>query len=273
MDFFTLKKSAMLMGSGIFWLPQGVARSDVIAAYRFKGVASESYARGDISGNNHTLTKGTQSYNGVDYTPSWSSTSGYTFAAVMGGNSGYLDNSALDTANIKCAIVCYTGMNQDNRGYLITAGGSSGLVQIFAATSAEEITAINDQTQEVVSDYVNYGGPGFVSSAWAQWSVVGQMAYSGSTPKQSGVIGVNFQSKKMYLDGVLADLAYTTAGSTYTDIGSGGHQGYTFGNSHTNKAELNGGIHAGKTIISAAFYSTELSADQHAQAAGMMLAL
>lgn len=273
MDYFELKKRAMLLGANVFWLPAGVGRNNVLAAYRFKGVSSEAFALQDLSNRRNNLIKYSQTYNNVEHTPAWSSANGFSFDAVVAGLSGYLDNPALDQSDIKSAVVCYTGVEQDNRALLITAGGASGKVQIFAATSAEVIDSINDDTQEIRMSYQNYKGPGFVTVAWSGWASVGQMAYSGSAQKASGVIGVNFTSNQMFLDGSAAGLSYTENGSTYTDIGSGGHIGHTFGNSHSDKNELSGGTFASKTIIAAAFYDVELTADQHLEVANAMLSL
>ena len=272
MSNFLLKKKTMLSGSSVFWLPSGVGRNDVVGAYRFKGVSSEAFALQDLSTRRYNLIKYKQTYSGTDHIPTWSSANGFAFDAVYGGLSGYLDNPALDQSDIKSAVICFSGVTQNNRVILISAGGASGKVQIFAATSAQVITSISGDT--VVSNYQNFGGPGFVSSAYASYTTVGKMKYSGNTQKASGVIGVNFDANKMYLDGVEASLNDTTAEfHTYTDIGDAGKQGYTFGNSHSGKPELNNAVFGGKVIIAAAFYSVELTAEQHAEASAMMLAL
>lgn len=264
-EYFELKKRALLMGANVFWLPSGLGRDSVLAAYQFKGVSSEIFALQDISGGGKPLVKYSQTYNNVTYTPIWNSASGFTFAAVYGGLCGYLDSESLDKSGIKSAVICFSGVDQNNRAYLMTAGGASGKAQIYAATSAY-----------IVGDgYTNYAGPGFCSVAYSSYSVVGQMKYYGSTYKQSGVIGVNFETNQMYIDGtdVTSNLSSTPSGDTYTDFNDGGLQGKTFGNSHTGKSALNNAVHAGKTIIAAAFFDVELSAAQHQEIATAMLAL
>ena len=274
MDSFLLKKKSMLSGSNVFWLPSGVGRNDVVGAYRFKGVSSEAFALQDLSPRRYNLTKYTQTYSGTDHTPTWSSANGFTFDAVYQGLSGYLDNSALDQSDIKSAVVCYSGLSQTNRGYLITAGGTSGKAFIFAATTAVSYTSISgDQYSGITVD--NYTGPGYVTSAYSSFSWVGTMAYV-STAKTSGVIGANFDTGGgLYLDGSKVTTTSTEAGKTFCDTGNVAkpNQGYTFGNSHTSNSTLANATFAGKVIIAAAFYGVELTDAQHLEVATAMLAL
>ena len=283
--FLEMKKRALLMGANIFWLPTGVARDDVIAAYRFKGVASEDVAQEDLTLHRNKLLKGPQEYpDGTSHTPTWASAEGYKFEKVRNGNSGYLTCDGVNTADIKSAIVCYEGVNQNHCAILISAGGKSGIVQIFAATSAQVITAVNDATQEIVSEYQNFEAPGFASYRYRMWKEVGNMMYKKNTSyKASGVIGVNFEARKMFLDGTVVpdnEMDKVSTGGyehAYTDFGVKNgeiqYQGFTFGNSHSPKVGLNGKDFSQKTIIAAAFYAVELTADQHAEVANAMLAL
>ena len=272
MNFFEMKKRALLAGANVFWLPTGIGRNHVLAAYQFKGVSSEAFALQDISGNAKPLVKYSQEYNSVTHTPSWSSASGFTFDAVVGGYSGYLDNPALDSLDIKSAVVCYTGLTDTKSGYLITAGGASGTAFLFAATTALTYETYDDGGYHGLT-VTNFTGPGFVTAAWETDAWVGTMAYS-STGKTSGVVGANFGATGgLYLDGSIATTTSTTAGHTFTDVGLGGHQGKTFGNSHRDNNSLDGATHAGKTIVAAAFFDVALTADQHLEIANAMLAL
>lgn len=272
MNYFELKKRALLSSTNVFWLPTGVPRDAVLAAYRFKGVSSEAFALQDLSSKRNGLIKYSQSYNGVTYTPTWDSASGFTFDTVYQGRSGYLDNPALDQSDIKAAVVCYTGLTQTNRGYLMTAGGASGRAFLFGASTVLTYGTIDEDGYQGV-EVTDYGGPGYVTSPWASWTWVGTVAYT-TAAKTSGVVGANFGSNGgLYLDGTAAATSSTADGHAFTDVGLGGNQGKTFGNSHSDKSDLNNAVHAGKTIIAAAFFGVELTADQHLEIATAMLAL
>lgn len=264
--YLELKRDAILRGANRFFLPSGLAADKCLAAYQFAGVSSESYALQDLSGNGRDLKKGSQTYSGTTYAPTWSS-SGFKFDAVYGGNSGYLNNGTLNTLSIVCAVVRYSGLTQNNRGPLITAGGASGKVQIYGATSAYAFDSYGEDGELINAEYRNYVGPGFAASAQSgTWA--GTMYYS-PTQKTAGVIGVNFTANKMYLDGALASTSSTPSGKTFTGLSNK----YTFGTSHSSHSPLNNAVWAGRTIIAAAFFSVELSKDQHAEVAEAMLAI
>lgn len=262
------KKQALLMGAGQWYLPPTVSAADLLAAYQFKGVASENFAKQDLSGNGRNLTKGSQEYNGTSHTPTWSMSSGYTFDAVYQGKSGYLDNAQLDTLDIKAAVVRYSGLTQNNRGYLINAGGSSGNARLYAATSAAVYSSYSDGSY--TGSVSNWGGPGFASSAWSSYTWVGTIKYT-TTFKQNCIVGANFSdSQALYLDGSLATTTTSSSGKTFTDIGQGDTRGYTFSDQHRTWADLGNDTHAGKTLVAAVFFSKALTADEHAYIAARM---
>ena len=237
-SYLMKKRRALMAALDLWYQPPGMAATNVLAAYQFKGIASEAAALQDLSMYRRDLTKGSQTYNNVSYTPTWSSASGFTFDAVHGGASGYLDNSGLDNAAIKAAVVRYANLTQTNRGYLITAGGADGSAQIYAATTVY----IKDD------GLFNYTGPGFVVSPYSSASWVGTVGYV-STGKTSGVIGANFaDDKALFLDGIRTATQNTDSGKTYTDLGGESLHGYTFGNSHSSKSDLNNATFAGKVI-------------------------
>ena len=263
-NYLLQKRDALLSALSLFWLPSGMSSADVLAAYQFKGVSSESVALKDMSGNGRTLTKGSQTYSGTTYTPSWSSSDGFTFDAVYGGNSGYLDNSTLDGQNIQCAIVRFSGLSQTNRGCLVTAGGSSGCAQLMASC-----TYFTDTV-------VNRSGAGYVQT-WGVYSSgtpLGHWRYT-TTTMTSGVLGANFgTSDGLYSNGT--KVTATDSGSANTYLGSNTSeitQSYTFGNTHASISDLNNAIWAGKKIIAAAFYSRALSASEHKEVAERMAQL
>lgn len=238
---------ARLVYQSDFWSAGGIAAANCLAAYQFKGAASETEARKDLTGHGYTLTKGSQTYGDTTYSPTWAAASGYTFARVWNGLCGYLNNSSLNGKDIKCVIVRYRGLSHSNRGYLVTAGGSSGNAYVYCATSYYK------------NAYVNRTGPGYLISSTS-------VAYYG-TAKYSGVIGANFGSSgALYLDGTKV----TTSSETGISAEPGGH---TFGNKHADKSDLNNAYFSSKIIIAAAFYSVALTAAQHKAVSDAMLKL
>lgn len=243
------RKRGWLTGAKRFFTPSGLSSEHILAAYQFKGMSSEAAALLDLSGRNFNLTKASESYQGVSHSPTWGSSTGFTFDAVMYGASGYLDNASLNTQAIRCVVVRYTGLTQDNRGYLVTAGGDNGRCQVTCAT-----TVANGDTVS------NYPGPGFV---WYD-----QHWRSTSTFYAAAVVGANVgTSNQIYINGVGKN---NTDRDARTDKSSGGSW-RTFGNMHAPVSNLTNAVHAGKTIICAAFYDVALTADQHAEVASMML--
>ena len=246
MDAYTylmIKRDAMLASSGLFWLPSGVSADNVLAAYQFKGVASESDALKDLSGHGRTLTKASETVNGTTYTPTWSASYGFAFSQAYQGKSGYLDNQTLNGLDIKCAVVRFSNLSLGNRGYLITAGGSSGTAQLMAAC-----TVYKDEVKDLTgAGYTRYSG------TW----------YYGSTAITSGVVGANFGSTDgLYIDGVKQTVSSLSGCTTVTS----GTTWRTFGNVHANASNLTNANHAGKRIQAAVFFGgdgfTSLTAAQ-----------
>ena len=202
-DYLLRKRDAVLASGGLFWLPSGMSYDNVLAAYQFKGVASEADSLADISGHGRTLTKHSQSGN----TPTWNSSYGWKFDAVYQGLCGYLNNAALNNQAIVCAVVRYSNLSNQDRGWLITAGGSTGLAQLMAKSAVWESSQVK-----------TYDGPGYPSSS-GHWQTS-----SAGTPT-AGVIGANFGSAdKVYVDGVRRN---TTTRSANTDKGD--ESWHTFG--------------------------------------------
>lgn len=268
------KRRAFIMSADQFFLPPGLSTDDVLAAYQFKGQSSQNDALMDMSGHGRALTVGTQTdYQSHTHTPTWDSSKGFTWDAVYQGASGYLDNAELDLLDIQACVVRYSGLTQGNRGYLVNAGGSSGRARLYAAATA----AVYGSAEE--GDYSNvqvknYGGPGFVSSAWSSWTHVGTIGYT-TAVKTACVVGANFitnAGKGLWIDGNRADFQYSDSGATFADVGVGNKQGYTFSDQHRNMSNLNNAVHAGKTIIAAVFFRCELSPDQHEWVANKLAA-
>lgn len=258
-DYLRKKRDALLMASGLFWLPSGMSQANVISAYQFKGVSSESDALTDITGHGYNLTKSSQTYNGNTYSPTWSGSNGFTFAEVYQGLCGYLDNSSLDNQDIKCAVIRFSNLTLDNRGYLITAGGSAGTAQLMAACTYGDINGIQ------------FKGAGF-ASIWgnASGTPKGHWDYSSSVVT-SGVLGVNFGgSGALYKDGSLLTVTRSANANSYFGADVSTKQGHTFGNSHADISDLNNARHAGKKIQCAVFFSVALTTTQHKEVAERM---
>lgn len=248
-DYLEQKRRALTAGANRFFLPEGLTADNVLAAYQFKGVSAESYALQDLSGHGYHLTKGSGTYNGHTYTPSWGYSTGFSWSAVYGGNSGWLDNAVLNAQAIRAVIVRYADLTQDNRACLVTAGGDNGRCQLMAATSVY----LND------GGYHNYGGPGFV---WynEHWR-------SSSTYYQSAVAGANIgTSGQIYINGTGHN---TTDREAWTTKGASAVW-RTFGNVVASASDLVNAVFAGKKIICAAFYNVALNAEQHKQVADAM---
>lgn len=237
-QYLMKKRDAILASCGLFWLPSGMSADNVLAAYQFIGVPSEEEALMDVSGNNRTLTKTSETVNGTTYTPTWSSSAGFIFQKAYQGKSGYLDNTSLNGQNILSAVVRYSNLSQDNRGYLITAGGTSGLAQLMAACTVYK------------SGVLNYTGPGYTSGSTA-WRY-------DTTARTSGILGANFGSADgLYFNGTKLTVTAVTGCTAATGV-----TWHTFGNVHANASDLTNADHAGKRIQAAVFFKTALTDDQ-----------
>lgn len=257
------KKKALERGANRFYLADGITADNVLAAYQFKGVSSEQFALQDLSGHGYHLTKGSGKQGGNTYTPTWNIDTGFTFAAVYGGNCGYLDNSSLNSQLIKAVVVRYADMTQNNRGYLVTAGGSDGYCQLMAACSIWEFDYRDEDHDDGspgagdVYHVVNKKGVGFVwyNSRWRYTT----------TFYASAIIGANVgTSGKAYINGTGVNTSESK--SAWTNMSSK----RTFGNSHAPASDLNNAVHAGKKIICASFYNVALTDAQHKQIADAM---
>lgn len=242
------RKRRSILGSKRFFMPSGLSAANCLAAFQFKGVASEAAALQDLSGNGRNLTKHSQTSSGVTYTPSWNTATGFTFAAVYQGLCGYLNNASLNAQSIKCAIVRYQDMTLNNRGWLITAGGSDGLAQLAGAC-----TTYKDGSTD------NHVGPGYTSTK-TSWRYI-------TTRYTEGVVGANFgASDGLFVNGSKKTNTLISGCAAVQDQ----QTWHTFGNVHAPMSDLNNAVHAGKKILCAAFFDVALTADQHAEVAAAM---
>ena len=312
-SYLRWKKFAMTMAANVFWLPPGISATDVLAAYRFKGVGTKENALSDLGNNHWNLTEITATWNedGASTTyPKWDTTTGYYLKAGNNGQSraySSLNNNDLNNADIQSAVVCYTSLKMDwpsapggsypydpsqvDFGALVTAGGASGVAQLYGATTYYRYT----ETEE----YIHYGqwssnhGPGYLKGwtsdlgySYGRWEYVENFDTNTHT---AGVVGANFggTSTGLYVNGTRAT-GTTGYGQVSNGIrgwcsleGNGAdsskQHGYTFGCTHVSKNVDSGlkssGCTASKKLIAAAFFKVPLTADQHKFVADAMLAL
>lgn len=298
------KRQALLMAASVFWLPSGLSRDNVLAAYQFKGVGSEAVALTDLSGNGRTLTKVTATlHNDVTY-PTWSTGKGfYCRAGNNSDNREYstLNNAALNSSDIQSAVVCFSDMAMDwpaqsgtypytpsqiDFGVLVTAGGSSGYAQLYACTTYYRYTysegGYHGEWTSTETPGTLIKSPQQNGSAMADWGYSATSLKSGN--KASGVVGGNFvtgsKQGELFVNGTKVTPTLSRSHAWFIDstyVSDPPKQGYTFGSSHANK-NTDGNIRssscvASKYLIAAAFFSCHLTAAQHAEVASAMLGL
>ena len=248
------KRQAILAAADQWFLPSGLDAAHLIAAYDFAGPGAESHALQDLSGNGYDLSKSSERI-------SWSHGSGFTLTFPNQGTAdgGYLDNAALNQLSIVCAVVKFSGVSQDNRVPLITAGGANGSVQLYARLTCYKEAEEGEESGSVF----NCGYPGYLRVF--QQNAVYQD--SQSVPLTAGVLGANFNSNNgLYINGQLAAVAVRNS----IDAGISETPRRTFGGSHNQKSVLNNAKWGTRTISSAVFFDIALSAAYHAAIAAAM---
>ena len=110
---------ARLVYSSDFWAPIGVAAANCLAAYKFKGAASESAALTDLTGHGYTLSKVASNWRYVEATqhynsPSWSS-SGFSLGDWCGLNNTTLKGK--DPVSVVARFSGYSGARHYSDDY------------------------------------------------------------------------------------------------------------------------------------------------------------
>lgn len=233
---------ARLVYSSDWWLPSGLSASDCLAAYQFKGVASESAAKTDLTGHGYTLTK-----NG----PSWSSAKGFW----IDPNANYpynitLYNNELCRKNIQTVVFRYANFNNGMMHPVMHAGGSHGYARLWFGLSR------SDGDPWPGTYYRDTHGYPVASK-----DNVGNCMWGKSQITSNGVFGLNVQSD-MYLNGnaITVQEVHIGSQSNPDPIGSSDTNPYMIW--------LPGGDNY--AYLAYAFYSKKLTAAQHKEVCNAM---
>ena len=217
-----------------WWLPIGILPSNVIAAYQFKGVASEADAL--LNQNNtatYPLTK-------VGNTVTWNQSTGFYIPAT----NGY----GLNNANITSFTSVIARFSD------VASGNSAAILVSPAAGYTLMAKAAYDNG---VAQYKN--APGIIDFATDSGT-----AYHMSTYYGNGVLGWNRPSRLLYINGVSQSLS--TLSEAWIDTASYILIGQGRTNAHV-------GSFASYNLQAVAFYNTQLTAAQVVDLTAAMAAL
>lgn len=227
--------------SGIFtlraeqwWLPNGILPSNVIAAYQFKGVASEASALLNLNNTAvYSLTK-------VGGTVTWNQSTGFYIPATVG--------YGLNNASITSFSSVFARFSDAANGNYYSAIVSPALGYTLMAKAAFENNGAQYRNSVGIADQSSSPGTG----------------YYGATYYSYGVLGWNRTSRLVYVNGVSQSLtgfanAYIS-NPTYILIGQG-------------RLSPNITSFTSYNLQAVAFYNTELTADQVVQLSSSMAAL
>lgn len=233
MNYLMAKKLALSAGG--WWVS-----SSCLAAYRFKGAASQSDAVHDMSGNGYDLT--------VNGSAPWSASRGFN----LSGSSRYLTNTTLNNRTIRTIIIRYSDLDADN--------GQTSITMSHPNTSAGLLGRSHFRCFYNGS-WTNYGSAG--ASFLSNTSGTSPLTYreSSSTTPTSGILGAS--SSVLYLNGSSWGSNGRSRGH---DDGISNVGGWSSGSITVGGTETGSGFYA----ITAAFYSTVLTAAEHALIAANM---
>ncbi|MBQ6503092.1 MAG: hypothetical protein IJI57_04165 [Flexilinea sp.] len=227
---------ARLVYSSDFWLPTGVASSNCLAAYQFKGAASETEALSDRSGHGYTLTKN-------NVASGWSAASGYA-VKYSNVNLGWsLNNDTLNAQSINTIIVRFSGGPTSGTCNLAWPGGSSYNRYLSSVLDLDGFASGEGR------DIITSNNPVLIYSWDGNWADGGYRFYyrSGTAVGASGVVG--FSDSTFYINGNAATT--TSARSNWDEWATGQLDRKTLAKDSY------------VTLIAAAFYSVSLTAAQH----------
>ena len=225
-----------------WWLPIGILPSNVIAAYQFKGVASEADAllnQNDIG--TYPLTKVGN--------PVWNQASGFFIPATLGVG---LDNLALTTFG--SVFVRYSGIDTASYSQASLIAAANGY-RLFAAGADKP------------SDYTYGRKPSFIfltsTSGVATGVVYASAAYA------SGILGWNRGSvigdNTLYINGIQNSVAGVNSYAAYN-----GNSRMLIGQSKFMDIDP---VVQSYTVQAVAFYNTRLTAAQALELSDAMAAL
>lgn len=241
---------ARLFYTSDFWLPGGLAASACLAAYQFKGAASEAAALTDLSGHGYTLTKSNS--------PTWTSANGFYF-----GSGAYLGNATLNALKtVKTIVIRYSGLSTATAARLplslikgqTTAGTSNPLFWArpnFRITYNGTNTTISSDKPCIVTALNTSTNKLTYKLGSAKAAAAGVLACDASN------IYANGTAQTVTSHTVNCDSSITTESNIHTQYS------YTLASNSSYPYY----------VIAAAFYNVTLSATQHKEVADAMLAL
>lgn len=229
MNYLQEKKKAL--SSGGWWVD-----SSCLAAFRFKGAATQVDALHDMSGNGYDLT--------AEGSPSWSTANGFT----LNTNSRYLSNSSLNTKAIKTIIVRYSDLTSDENKslYFAAPGGSNNDAILMARISFQYFQ--NGSWTDKNSNYAAF------LKRWKGYTD-SPLEYRRGSSKlpSSGVFGGS--GSGLYLNGV--SHSSSNQSQAFESISSTGFL------SAANRRTVGPGMNGGCKVLGIAFYGAVLSAAVH----------
>lgn len=241
---------ARLFYTSDFWLPGGLAASACLAAYQFKGAASASAARTDLTGHGYTLTESNS--------PTWTSANGYYF-----GSGAYLGNSTLNALKtVKTIVIRYSGLSTATAARLplslikgqTTAGTSNPL--LWARPNFRII--YNTAETMISSSY-----PCIVTALNTSTNKLTYKLGSAKAPA-TGVLACD--ASNIYLNGTAQTLtSHTVNCDSSITTESNIHTQYSYTLASNSSYPY--------YVIAAAFYNVTLSATQHKEVADAMLSI
>lgn len=246
------KKKALLMGTGQWWLPSGMADTECYAAYHFIHAVNESDALRDLTNHGYNLTKS------GDIT--WNKDTGFVWVNHLSGQHT-LNNSNLSNQTVKSAVIRYAD-----------------------AGSNVWFTAVNGSRFNMCRNYYRYGNEG------ALWGLLGGFNWwdEGSTRGRNclnGITAPNPNSGVFGYNQAWGDQRYSSVSNPGECYVNGVRYAVNQGNNGFNNAPDNcGGVFGGAAagngvnyngfkIIAGAFYSRWLTPEEHAFVAEQLLAL
>lgn len=227
---------ARLVYKSDWWVPSGLAASSCLGAYQFKGAASATAAKTDLSGHGYTLTVSG---------PSWNSSKGFWIDPAVGaGSYPYyctIYNNTLAAAAIKSIIIRYS-FDTTGEYCIVESGGSDGYALLWLGGGSNDDTWPGTSLMGTHNPFILKDGSGNVL-----WTKTKQSL--------SGTIGMTVKTA-IYINGN----AYTTQSFHASK--------YPTKNSGTYMMDLP--RHNNCAFLGAAFYSVALTAAQHKEIATEM---
>ena len=257
---------ARLVFSADFWTAGGVAAANCLAAYRFKGAASEIAALKKVnSGTAYNLTK-------VGEEATWTSAKGFHIPAYGG-----LNNATLLKKDILSIVARFSGATTSTNYASVVSGGFSYRALFLRTPYA---------TQSFARRYTDALGGQYADTQYTGSTM--KSIRSSTDTSTSGVVGITFSDTgiTLYKDGTKLSVSvpsFTDTNGTVYNTSAGPHSGRykLIGMDAKQEIPETGTTYdypekwrwAGYYIQAIAFYNVALTAAQHKAVADAMLAL